>query len=80
MQPPQRGGLHLLRPKEQGPAGAGPKDLLGRPERVGHFGRTHLTQLFERHPQIGEGRPIGHMRGLHERDGTPALCCKRRPQ
>ena len=29
MQPPQRGGLHLLRPKEQCATGAGPKDLLG---------------------------------------------------
>ena len=80
MQPPQRGGWHLLRPKQQCPAGAGPKDLLGRPECVGHFGRTHLNQLFERHLQIREGRPVGNMRGLHERKGTPTLCRKRWPQ
>ena len=80
MQPPQRGGLHLLRPKEQHPTGAGPEDLLGRPEGIAHFGRAYLKQLLEGHLQIGEGWPIGYMRRLHERDGTPALCRKRRPQ
>lgn len=80
MQPPQRGRLHLLRPKEHHPARAGPEYLLGRPEGIGHFGRAHLNQLFEGYFQIGEGRPIGHMRGLHERNGTPALCREHRPQ
>lgn len=80
MQPPQRGGMHLLGPKEQRPTGAGPEDLLGGPESIGHFGRAYLHQLFEGHIQIGEGRPIGHMWRLHERDRPPALHRKRRPQ